>query len=119
MLGQSAEVAAACVRTLALIGSEQAIAMLIDPKGYGNDDREKVQLEICKCPNLDPMQVPAICQSLGRRHGPPRSVRPLITRITADISGHLPSPSSLDIRNFTGLLELSLPVDLGMGRSAG
>ena len=106
---KSVEVTAACARTLALIGSERAVAMLVEPKGYGGDDRATVQIEICKCPNLDPMQVPAICKSFGRESGPDVSVKPLIVRITPGTADHLQTVERLNLRGCSGLTELSLP----------
>lgn len=45
---------AAAARTLARIGTEQAARMLIDPRGYGSDDRATVVAEACSCALVHP-----------------------------------------------------------------
>lgn len=46
---------AACARTLARIGSESAVAMLMNPIGYGGDVRDTVVREVCSCPGVRPI----------------------------------------------------------------
>ena len=50
---RGAKTIAACARAVALVGTNRAVNMLADPAGYGNDQREVVVSEICRCPAID------------------------------------------------------------------
>lgn len=53
-------IVAACVRTLSLIGGQQATRLLTADDGYIADTRNAVLAELCRCRDLEPLAIPAI-----------------------------------------------------------
>lgn len=79
---------ALCARTLASIGSETALELLLSDSNYGKETRLGVLVEILKCHTLHPLSVSAVVKMLEQGEVPPeigvyfqpvRDVTPLAT----------------------------------------
>ncbi len=107
---RGAKVVAACARVIALIGTERAADMLQGPGGYGNDRRATVLTEICQCPGVHPLRVPAITDlAQGWYGGLPKSVGPYITDLSpfAEIEETGWTYPELHLKGCTGITDLA------------
>ena len=82
---KGARVLAACARTIALIGGTSATKMLLDPKGYGSEQRATILAEICECSGVRILEVPGIV-ALLQHDGPPPTVPKTIAKYIRDLS---------------------------------
>lgn len=106
--GYSYQTIAACARTLALIGTEEARSMLLGPYGYGGDTRATVQVEICKCPGVHPLDIPKIREWINWY---PHRLSKAVTRLLGDVTHIEPlrgiRTSSLHLYDFLELVDIS------------
>jgi hypothetical protein len=72
----SIKVLAACAAALSGIGTASARQMLLDPDMYGGVPRQRVWEQICKCPGVEPLDIPSVVTRICAPN-PPRVIRHL------------------------------------------
>lgn len=127
------KVARACVRALAKIGTDLALAMLTDPDGYGALHDPSVWQEALECPQFEPTRVSAVWSMLIRRVLPDDIARRITTLVgfhdytdleTLDLQGTSVTDAGLGaLAGFANLKTLSLlgtnVTGAGLGALAG
>jgi NACHT domain-containing protein len=100
------DVVAACAHTVAIIGNEKAIDMLIGPKGYGTDRRSTVLARVCECWAIDPVKIPRIARILeDPLNSLPPAVRPFVRNLDAVLP--IPGTVSIELSGYSAVSDLA------------